>query len=457
MGINGSRTTMTDDEEINSYQDAFERQIAKMPDMVFRKLISKKIEKQGIKLSDSIFEKLITHLVQGGKGSFSIPDEDIEFIDNAVESLELKFTKKDKKALKRAAKAFEKSLPELIQKLAKKFSKDIVKRSKLQWLEDYQLTKSQRDRFEARLKYRWRDGLIPLNIMMEVTREFSQSILNRHQETIDTDVFSLTLDTLLGLHVRACQVTAEIVNLLEAGYADGAMARWRTLHEIAVVADLIHDAGDELSRRYMDHNIIDEKKAADKYMEVAKIAGYAPIPHEELEAIEAEYQAVLDKHGKDFRKEYGWASDVVGNPNPRFVDLIKKSNRESLQSYYKIASFNVHANARSLFYRQTSMASHSGLISGSSNAGLDEPGIQTAYLLCQITSNLTTNIDTTLDDIIALQTLVRLRDKAYKGFSEAAKQLDMEDQEYLELSEEYEDFDIVDIEDFDVLGVENSK
>lgn len=113
MGINGSRTTMTDDEEINSYQDAFERQIAKMPDMVFRKLISKKIEKQGIKLSDSIFEKLITHLVQGGKGSFSIPDEDIEFIDNAVESLELKFTKKDKKALKRAAKAFEKSLPDV--------------------------------------------------------------------------------------------------------------------------------------------------------------------------------------------------------------------------------------------------------------------------------------------------------------------------------------------------------
>ena len=70
---------------------------------------------------------------------------------------------------------------------------------------------------------------------------------------------------------------------------------------------------------------------------------------------------------------------------------------------------------------------------------------------------MTTNIDTALDDIIALQTLVQLRDKAYKGFSEAAKQLNMEDQEYLELSEEYADFDIVDIEDFKTLGVENSE
>ena len=298
--------------------------------------------------------------------------------------------------------------------------------------------------------------MIPLNIMMEVTREFSQSILSRHEDTIDSEDFSLTLDTLLGLHVRACQVTAEIINLLEAGYADGAMARWRTLHELAVVADLIHDEGDELARRYLDHNIIDQKKAADKYMEVVKVTDYAPISDSELHQLEKDYQNALDKHGNDFRREYGWASNVIGNPNPKFVDLIKKTNRETLQSYYKMASFNVHANSRSLFYRQTSMASHSGLIAGSSNAGIEEPAIQTAYILCQITSNLTSNIDTTLDDLIALQTLVRLRDKANKGFNEAARQLDEEDQEYLELSEQYSNFDIVDIEQFDKLGVENS-
>ena len=46
--------------------------------------------------------------------------------------------------------------------------------------------------------------------------------------------------------VRACQVTDEIICLLENGFADGAMARWRTLHEIAVVAVVISQHGENL-------------------------------------------------------------------------------------------------------------------------------------------------------------------------------------------------------------------
>jgi len=347
---------MTDDP--TSYQTLFENQISKMPELVFRDLISKKIEKQGIKLSDKIFDELILHLMKGGKGPFPIPDDDIEYTDSTPENLSLKFTKKDEKELKRRAKAFTKTLPNLIQKLAKELSKDIVKRSKRQWLEDYRLRQSKTDRFEARLEYRWRSGLMPLNIMLEGTRELSQNIYDRHQDIVETQSFSLTLDTLLGLHIRACQVTAEIITLLEAGYPDGAMARWRTLHELAVVADLIHEEGDELARRYLDHNIVDIKKASDKYMEIAVLAGYEPISDEERADIETKYQNSLTKHGRDFRREYGWASEVIGNPNPKFVDLVKKSDRDTLQSYYKMASFNVHANARSLFFRQTSMASH---------------------------------------------------------------------------------------------------
>jgi len=49
-----------------------------------------------------------------------------------------------------------------------------------------------------------------------------------------------------------------------------------------------------------------------------------------------------------------------------------------------------------------------------------------------------------------------LRDKTYKGFHKAAQKLDEEDQEYLELSEQYSDIEIVDVEDFNTLGVETS-
>ena len=45
------------------------------------------------------------------------------------------------------------------------------------------------------------------------------------------------------LHARSCQITMEILALLKSGFADGAHARWRTLHEIAVTALFIKQQG----------------------------------------------------------------------------------------------------------------------------------------------------------------------------------------------------------------------
>ena len=62
------------------------------------------------------------------------------------------------------------------------------------------------------------------------------------------------------LQRRGCQVSAEIVTRLAAGFADGAMARWRTLFEIAVIVDILHGATAE---RHLDHSDVDAKRAAD--------------------------------------------------------------------------------------------------------------------------------------------------------------------------------------------------
>ena len=65
------------------------------------------------------------------------------------------------------------------------------------------------------------------------------------------------------LQRRGCQVSADIVTRLAAGFADGAMARWRTLFEIAVIVDILHGADDATAERYMDHSDVDAKRAAD--------------------------------------------------------------------------------------------------------------------------------------------------------------------------------------------------
>jgi hypothetical protein len=69
---------------------------------------------------------------------------------------------------------------------------------------------------------------------------------------------------LIRLLVRACQVTDEILCLLENGFAGGAMARWRTRHEIAVVAAVILQHSDEISKRYLAHQHVESKRAMDK-------------------------------------------------------------------------------------------------------------------------------------------------------------------------------------------------
>ncbi len=41
-------------------------------------------------------------------------------------------------------------------------------------------------------------------------------------------------NALLMLHARTCLVASELETMIRCGYADGAAARWRTLHEMAV-------------------------------------------------------------------------------------------------------------------------------------------------------------------------------------------------------------------------------
>jgi hypothetical protein len=77
---------------------------------------------------------------------------------------------------------------------------------------------------------------------------------------------------LTRLLARGCQVSDEIISLLENGFADGAMARWRTLREIAVVATVIRRYGTDIGARYVDHQAVESKRKMDKYSMCCKRA-----------------------------------------------------------------------------------------------------------------------------------------------------------------------------------------
>jgi hypothetical protein len=58
-----------------------------------------------------------------------------------------------------------------------------------------------------------------------------------------------------------------------------------------------------------------------------------------------------------------------------------------MNAYYKLANFNIHASARAMFYRLTDMGANEP-IAGRSNAGLVEPGQNTAFTLVRVAAVL---------------------------------------------------------------------
>lgn len=55
------------------------------------------------------------------------------------------------------------------------------------------------------------------------------------------------------LWARSLQTGGEVLALLRFGYPDGALARWRQLHEVEVIVRLLADGSPELADAYVEH------------------------------------------------------------------------------------------------------------------------------------------------------------------------------------------------------------
>ena len=120
-------------------------------------------------------------------------------------------------------------------------------------------------------------------------------------------------DVLTRLHARACQIAFEVLVLLKNGFADGAHARWRSLHEVTVVASFIKTHGDEVAERYLLHDNIELYKAAELHQKHYAILGEEPIPDDEYNSIKVIRDELIDCFGTPYKNNYGWASSVLNN------------------------------------------------------------------------------------------------------------------------------------------------
>jgi hypothetical protein len=89
-----------------------------------------------------------------------------------------------------------------------------------------------------------------------------------------------------------------------------------------------------------------------------------------------------------------------------------------MRSYYQMGNDNIHAGIKSMYVRLGLMGGFGGLLSGRSNAGLTDPGQNTAHTLTQLAVLVCASQPTFDDNVVSLM-LCELRDDIPRSFSKA--------------------------------------
>lgn len=260
--------------------------------------------------------------------------------------------------------------------------------------------------FEARLRERWGKALDLFETILVIAQEAGETFGKQHAERAAQDndhVFWV----LVRLHARACQTASEVMALLSSGFATAAMSRWRTIHEIAVVMSLIRDYGKELAERYLAHEAIEATKGAEEYQTYHVRLGHEmPYRPEEIAELRAHCNGLLNRYGRNFRNQYGWASEALAIAQPTFYQLEQAAHLDHMRPYYRMASHEVHGNPKGIVFQLGRIGDERRFLAGASNAGLADPGHATLISLVQCTVsflNLHPDVSVALTDKALLQ------------------------------------------------------
>jgi hypothetical protein len=207
---------------------------------------------------------------------------------------------------------------------------------------------------------------------------------HRLQASEDND---FKFEALVRLHARACLTASEVRALLVSGHATGAHTRWRTLHELAVVAFVIKDHEQEVAEKYLLHEVIDSAKAADEYERYYVRLSDEPPDHNELARVRGARDRLLQRYGQQFRNRYGWAAGILGkNQNPNLRQLEESVELDHMRPYYHMASHGVHPGIKGSYFSIQDLGTRGKqMAAGPSNVGLADPGHAALISLVQCT------------------------------------------------------------------------
>jgi hypothetical protein len=269
--------------------------------------------------------------------------------------------------------------------------------------------------FRERNFQRWREGLDLLEMLIVIAEE-SGSDFNTEFRPQAAQQNNLVFEAVCGLHARAVLVAREVLCLVEGGFADGALARWRSLHEIAVVSGFLSERDNQLAERYLLARQAQAYKAIVEYQNSAPRTGLDPFTEKEIQRATMLRDKLVQKYGVAIQRDYGWAAEALGNKNPTFRDVEEAVGLDHLRPYFRWASDHVHAGHKPhATFLGTSESVQPVLLAGQSNSGLTEPAAQTALSLVQATAALLL-VEPNFDHLVISQLLLDLVGEVQETF-----------------------------------------
>ena len=235
---------------MNRFQKIFESTLYRNIDnkAILRKALSKKYTELGVNLEENQIAEIIDkiEITKGGTFEFEIDDEKV-----SGSSLIRQGIREDKIEVEINDADFNEALNEILSSLNNKYPKiiedaatDIFKNLRCKFSSELEAKAAEHQTFERNIERLWKKPFDLLEMFVSIAFEMGQEF-NRHFSEAAKKENDYVYEVLIQLFARACQIASEVLVLLKSGFADGAHARWRTLHEIAVVAMFIDKHGSD--------------------------------------------------------------------------------------------------------------------------------------------------------------------------------------------------------------------
>lgn len=403
---------------------AAEKQLLQ-PHVIFTKIFCSKLKNLGITLSQAQKDILSNQFKSYKEVSLKL---NIDFSDEQLS--EAGYCSEDE--LQPDLEAIIKNLPDFVKKFVDDFSENRIDlyievveemsgliykdlKFRMKGMIDDQLTL--RSDYEKSINESWGSALNLLQGLIVIADEATENYMKRTDKEFKNDKVQ---QTIIPIQAKINQISKEILLLLRNGFADGAQARWRSLHELSVIVDFIARNGEDTAERYILHEAIESYKSAKIHNEYCHRLGWAEISDPDMFNLKKEYNNLISKYGSDYRSDYGWAANILKKPS--FRDIEKSVNLDFSRPHYKEASTNIHGNASGVLNRLGLRPEDNALLAGASNIGLSNPGQSTVIFLTHSLKVLLA-YNTNLDCLATLKAIDKYSEEVEKEFLNIERQI----------------------------------